>query len=270
VTRRLRVAAVQMVSGASVPDNLAQAAPLIARAAAEGAKLVLLPEYFGLMGARATDKLAVAERDGEGPQQAFLAAQARLYGITVIGGCVPIATADPGHVRSALIVYGPDGARLARYDKMHLFAFADGDERYDEGQTIEAGESPASFELPIGHVGLSVCYDVRFPELYRALGELALIVVPAAFTVPTGRAHWELLLRARAVENQCYLLAAAQGGIHPGGRATFGHSMLVDPWGEIVARCESGPGLAIGDVLGDRIEAVRKKLPALRHRRSFA
>jgi nitrilase len=259
-----------MVSGASVADNLAQAQPLIARAAAEGAKLVLLPEYFGLMGARAGDKLAIAEQDGDGPQQAFLAAQARLHGITLIGGCVPIATADPGHVRSALLVYGPQGERIARYDKMHLFAFADGDEQYDEGRTIAPGEAPASFELPIGRVGLSICYDVRFPELYRALGDLALIVVPAAFTVPTGRAHWELLLRARAVENQCYVVAAAQGGIHPGGRATFGHSMLVDPWGEVVARCESGPGLAAGEVERERIERVRSKLPALRHRRAIA
>ena len=263
----LRVAAVQTVSGGDVRDNLARIAPWIDAAAARGAKLVLLPEYFALLGARPSDKLAVAERDGDGPQQAFLASTARRHGIHLVGGCVPIATADASRVRSACLVYGPGGERIARYDKMHLFAFAHGDERYDEAATIEPGERPVAFDTPLGRVALSICYDVRFPELYRALGDVALILVPSAFTVPTGRAHWELLLRARAVENQCYLLAAAQGGTHPNGRATFGHSMLVDPWGEVVAMHATGEGLVVGDVEPDRIAEVRAKLPAHAHRR---
>ena len=207
-----RVAAVQMVSTGRVADNLAQAAALVDTAAGEGARLVVLPEYFGIMGAHASDKLAVREVDGDGPQQAFLAQSAQRHGVWLVGGSVPIAGGDPGRVRSACLVYGPDGRRVARYDKIHLFAFAQGDESYDEARTIEPGEAPMTFDLPCGRVGLSICYDLRFPELYRALGELALILVPAAFTATTGVAHWHLLLRARAVENQCYVLAAAQGG----------------------------------------------------------
>lgn len=266
-TATFRVAAVQTVSGGNVAENLAQIAPLIAQAGDAGAQLVLLPEYFGLLGARATDKLDAAEVDGSGPQQDFLAASARRHRMFVVGGCVPIASGDPERVRSACVAYGPEGRRIARYDKMHLFAFSDGDERYDEARTIEPGDGPAAFEAPCGRVGLSICYDLRFPELYRALGDMALILMPAAFTVPTGRAHWELLLRARAVENQCYLLAAAQGGTHPNGRATYGHSMLVDPWGEIVAEHAAGPGVVVGDVEQARIDEVRRKLPALEHRR---
>jgi deaminated glutathione amidase len=265
-----RVAAVQTVSGGNVGENLAQIAPLIARAADAGAQLVLLPEYFGLLGARATDKLAAAERDGVGPQQDFLAENARMHSMLVVGGCVPIATEDPGRVRSACLVYGADGERVARYDKMHLFAFSDGEERYDEARTIQPGERVVAFDAPCGRVGLSICYDIRFPELYRALGDLALILMPAAFTVPNGTAHWELLLRARAVENQCYVLAAAQGGMHPNGRATYGHSMLVDPWGDILAEHASGPGVVIGDVDAARTADVRRKLPAYAHRRLHA
>ena len=264
---KFRVAAVQTVSGGDVGENLAQIAPMVAKAADAGAQLALLPEYFGLLGARATDKLAVAERDGDGPQQAFLAEVARRHAMYVVGGCVPIATGDRERVRSACLVYAPDGRRAARYDKLHLFAFSEGAERYDEARTIEPGDATAAFEAPCGRVGLSICYDVRFPELYRALGDLALILVPAAFTVPTGTAHWSLLLRTRAVENQCYLLAAAQGGMHPNGRATYGHSMLVDPWGEVVAEHATGPGVVVGDVDPGRIEEVRRKLPAMQHRR---
>jgi nitrilase len=264
---RWRVAAVQMASGGDVARNLERAGALVADAAEAGAALVLLPEYFGLMGARATDKLAVAEAEGDGPQQRFLADTSKRHRIVLVGGCVPIATGDASRVRSACLVYGPEGTRLARYDKMHLFAFADGDERYDEARTIEPGERTAAFDAPCGRVGLSICYDVRFPELYRALGDLALILVPAAFTVPTGTAHWELLLRARAVENQCYVLASAQGGAHPGGRRTYGHSMLVDPWGRVVAMREEGEGIVVGDVDADLIADVRRKLPAHAHRR---
>ena len=261
-----RVAAVQTVSGGDVAANLAQAEPLVAAAAAQGARLVVLPEYFGILGARATDKLAVREQDGAGVQQAWLAAQARRHDIFLDGGTVPLACADPMRVRSASLVYGPDGERVARYDKIHLFAFARGNERYDEGQTVEPGTAPATFDAPCGRVGLSVCYDLRFPELYRGLPELALILVPAAFTATTGAAHWHLLLRARAVENQCYVLAAAQGGVHPNGRRTYGHSLLIDPWGEIVAEHADGPGFVVGDVDPARLAAVRAELPALAHR----
>ena len=261
-----RVAAVQMVSGADVAANLAQAEPLIAKAVREGAKLVLLPENFGLMGLHAKDKIAIREPDGDGIQQAFLSATARRHRITLIGGSVPIACDDPTRIKQALLVYGPDGTRIARYDKIHLFRFTQGDEDYDEAKTISAGTTTQSFVADCGRVGLSICYDVRFPELYRSFSDLALIVVPAAFTVPTGAAHWETLLHARAIENQCYVLAAAQGGTHPGGRRTWGHSMLVDPWGEIVAQLDDGAGVVVGDVDPVRISDVRARLPALTHR----
>ncbi|MET0682950.1 MAG: nitrilase-related carbon-nitrogen hydrolase, partial [Casimicrobiaceae bacterium] len=188
------------------------------------------------------------------------------HAIWLVGGTVPIASGDPERVRSACLVYGPDGGRVARYDKIHLFAFARGEERYDEGRTIEPGTDVVAIELPCGRVGLSVCYDLRFPELYRSMGTLALILVPAAFTATTGAAHWHLLLRARAVENQCYVLAAAQGGEHPGGRRTYGHSVLIDPWGAIVAEHDQGPGIIVGDVDPERLLGVRGELPALAHR----
>ncbi|HSQ81814.1 MAG TPA: carbon-nitrogen hydrolase family protein [Casimicrobiaceae bacterium] len=262
----LRVAAIQMNSGADVGQNLREAEALIDAAAGEGAGLVLLPENFGLMGLRARDKLDVRERDGDGVQQAFLARIARRHRQFVIGGSVPIASDDPDRVRQALLVYGPDGNRIARYDKIHLFRFTQGDEDYDEARTIKAGSAPATFAAPCGRVGLSICYDLRFPELYRRMGEMSLIVVPAAFTARTGEAHWETLLRARAVENQCYVLASAQAGTHPGGRRTWGHSMLIDPWGTVVASRAEGPGLVIGDVDPARIADVRGRLPALSHR----
>jgi len=261
-----RVAAIQMVSGADVAANLAQAEPLIATARKQGACLCLLPENFGVMGLRARDKLDVREDDGSGPQQDFLARMARTHAMFVLGGSVPLRSPDPDRVWQSLLVYGPDGRRVARYDKIHLFRFTHGDESYDEARTIRAGSEQVAFEAPFGRVALSICYDLRFPELYRGLGEVALIVVPAAFTYRTGEAHWETLLRARAVENQCYLLAAAQGGGHPGGRRTWGHSMLVDPWGEVVARRAEGPGVVIGDIDPTRMADVRERLPALQHR----
>jgi nitrilase len=262
----LRAAAVQMTSGADVAENLAIAERLTSTAVEQGAALVLLPENFGLMGLRARDKLAAQERDGDGPQQAFLARAAAKHRVYVIGGSVPIACGDPDRVRQSLLVYGPDGARIARYDKIHLFRFTHGDEDYDEAKTIVPGDEPASFMAPCGRVGLSICYDLRFPELFRALGDVALLVVPAAFTARTGEAHWETLLRARSIENQCYVLAAAQCGTHPGGRRTWGHSMLVDPWGQVVAEKIDGEGVAVGDVDPARIAEVRSRLPALLHR----
>ena len=265
---RFRVAAVQTVSGGDVDANLRAVEPQIVEAKRQGARLVVLPEYFGIFGARATDKVAAREKEGEGagPQQAFLARVARECSIWLVGGTVPIAIADPTRVRAASIVFSPDGHPVARYDKIHMFAFSQGEERYDEGKTIEPGTEPRAFDAPCGRVGLSVCYDLRFPELYRRLGDVALIVVPAAFTAVTGAAHWHVLLRARAIENQCYVLAAAQGGQHPGGRRTYGHSLFIDPWGVVLAECAEGPGIVIGDVDSERLAQVRRDLPALRHR----
>lgn len=260
------VAAIQMTSGADIADNLRAAERLIAAAAEQGAQLVLLPENFGLMALRAQDRIAAREPDGDGPQQAFLARMAQMHRLYLIGGSVPLACDDPARTNQTLLVHGPDGRRIARYDKIHLFRFTQGDEDYDEAKTIVAGRIPVTFTAPCGEVGLSICYDVRFPELYRALGDVALVVVPAAFTARTGEAHWEILLRARAIENQCYVLAAAQWGAHPGGRRTWGHSMLIDPWGAIVAAIAEGEGTAVGEIDQARINDVRRRLPALTHR----
>ena len=265
----MHVAALQMVSTPDVARNLEAAAKLIAQAAEHGARLVALPEYFCLLGRRDRDKLEVAETDGDGPIQHFLATAARRHGITVIGGTLPIRTPDPERVRNSLCVYGPDGQRLARYDKIHLFAYDNGQERYDEGRVLQAGDAPVAVEVEGHRVGLSVCYDLRFPELYRALmtPPCDLIVVPSAFTHTTGLAHWELLLRARAVENQCYVLAPAQGGLHENGRRTFGHSMLIDPWGQVLACQPEGQAVVAGELSRQRLDEVRRQLPALAHRR---
>ncbi|WP_287496108.1 carbon-nitrogen hydrolase family protein [Pandoraea sp. CB10b_02] len=263
----VRVAAVQMVSAPDVGRNLAEAARLVAEAAHAGAQLVLLPEYFCYMGQRDTDKLALRETPGSGPIQDFLSQTARRHGVWLIGGTLPLAAPEPERVLNTTLVFDPHGAPAARYDKIHLFNFVKGDEAYDEARTIRPGEAVRTFEAPFGRVGLSVCYDLRFPELYRAMGDCTLVVVPAAFTYTTGRAHWELLLRARAIENQCYVLASAQGGHHENGRRTWGHSMLIDPWGDIVAQRETqGAGVVVGDIDPARLASVRESLPAWRHR----
>jgi deaminated glutathione amidase len=261
-----RVAALQMVSTPDRERNLDTAGQLIAEAAAGGAKLVLLPEYFCFMGFKDTDKLTVREPHGDGPIQRFLADAARRHGVWVIGGTLPLVAPEASRVLNTTLVFSPDGEEAARYDKIHLFNFEKGSESFDEARTIRPGETVRTFEAPFGRVGLSVCYDLRFPELYRQMGDCALIVVPSAFTYTTGRAHWEMLLRARAVENQCYVLAAAQGGTHENGRRTWGHSMLVDPWGEIAAVRDEGAGVITGDIDLARIAEVRQSLPAWRHR----
>jgi len=261
-----RVAALQMVSTTDVGRNLAEARRLIAEAADEGAQLVLLPEYFCFMGQRDTDKLALAEPYGDGPIQQFLADAARRHALWVIGGTLPLKAPEPQRVLNTTLVFDPSGNEAARYDKIHLFNFEKGDESFDEARTIRPGETVVTFDAPFGRVGLSVCYDLRFPELYRRMGDCALIVVPSAFTYTTGRAHWETLLRARAVENQCYVLAAAQGGKHENGRRTWGHSMLIDPWGEIVAVRDEGASVVSGTLEPQRIADVRQSLPAWRHR----
>ncbi|MCA7929129.1 carbon-nitrogen hydrolase family protein [Burkholderia cepacia] len=261
-----QVAALQMVSTPDVARNLAEARRLIAEAAGEGAQLVLLPEYFCFMGHRDTDKLALAEPYRDGQIQHFLADAARRHGIWVIGGTLPLKAPEPDRVLNTTLVFDPSGNEAARYDKIHLFNFEKGDESFDEARTIRAGDTVVTFDAPFGRVGLSVCYDLRFPELYRRMGDCALIVVPSAFTYTTGRAHWETLLRARAVENQCYVLAAAQGGKHENGRRTWGHSMLIDPWGEIVAVRDVGASVVRGTLDPQRIADVRQSLPAWRHR----
>ncbi|WP_323121828.1 carbon-nitrogen hydrolase family protein [Burkholderia alba] len=261
-----RVAALQMVSTPEVAANLAEAGRLIGEAADGGAQLVLLPEYFCFMGFKDTDKLALAEPYQDGPIQRFLAEAAARHGIWVIGGTLPLKAPEPSRVLNTTLVFDPQGREAARYDKIHLFNFEKGDESFDEARTIRPGDAVRGFDAPFGRVGLSVCYDLRFPELYRQLGDCALIVVPSAFTYTTGRAHWEMLLRARAVENQCYVLAAAQGGKHDNGRRTWGHSMLIDPWGEVVAVRDEGPGVVSGELDAARIADVRQSLPAWRHR----
>lgn len=262
-----RMSAVQMVSGPEVEANLAAAAGLVAEAADAGAELVALPEYFAIISRDERAKLAIREQDGAGPLQDFLSTTARRHGVWLVGGTIPLVAEADDKVRNATLVFDPQGKRVARYDKMHLFGFARGEERYDEACTIEPGAAVVAFDSPIGRVGLSICYDLRFPELFRAMGAVDLVVVPAAFTSTTGRAHWEVLLRSRAIENQCYVLAPAQGGQHPGGRITWGHSMIVDPWGEVLACRAEGAGTVSADLDLVRLAAVRQSLPAWRHRR---
>ena len=264
--KNARVAAIQMISTTRVEENLNTAAALITEAVADGAELVALPEYFPIMGRRDGDKIAAREVDGSGPIQDFLAETASKHGIWVIGGSMPLVASVEDKVLNTCLAFNPQGARVARYDKIHLFGFQKGEERYNESATIEPGRQPVTFDAPFGRVGLSICYDLRFPELFRALGEIDLLVLPAAFTEVTGRAHWEILLRARAIENQCYVLAIGQGGVHENRRETHGNSMLIDPWGDIVARREKGAGVVIGELDHARIAEVRTSLPALTHR----
>ena len=264
----MKIAALQTVATLDVDRNLEVANRLIGEAAREGAELVALPEYFCLMGQRDDDKLRVAEVPGAGPIQAFLAAPAKQHGLWLIGGTLPMRTVDPAHARNSCCVYAPDGNLAARYDKIHLFRYDNGRESYDEARVLEAGSEPVAVQAGPLRVGLSVCYDLRFPELYRKLctPPCDLLSVPSAFTYTTGRAHWELLLRARAVENQCYMIAPAQGGTHENGRRTWGHSMVVDPWGEVLAVRPEGEGVVLAEVDAKRLATVRLQLPALEHR----
>ncbi len=266
----MKVALVQMVSSSVLEANLQAAESALAEAAREGAELAVLPEYFCLLGRSERDKLAIAEPAGSGPIQAMLAGAARRHGLWIVGGTVPLATDSPEQVRNSSLAFDPSGRQVARYDKIHLFRFDNGGERYDEARTLEPGEQVVRFELPSrdGHtwtVGLSVCYDLRFPELYRAL-QADLLLAPSAFTHTTGQAHWEVLLRARAIENLAFMAAAAQGGQHDNGRRTWGHSMLVDPWGAVLAERTEGPGLVLAELDARQLTAVRAQLPALDHR----
>jgi nitrilase len=264
---KTRVAAVQMVSAPEVGPNLEAAARLIAAAVAAGARLVALPENFYIIGRHEGDKVKLREADGKGPIQDFLAHAARSHKVWLVAGTVPIACSDAQRIRSACLVYDSDGKRVARYDKMHLFRFSAGDERYDEARTLQAGDAPVAVVSPFGRLALSICYDVRYPELYRALGAFDAMFVPSAFTVPTGAAHWETLLRARAIENQAYVIAPAQGGEHASGRRTYGHSMIIDPWGEILAVQPEGEGVVLAEMDLARIREVQVALPANANRR---
>jgi predicted amidohydrolase len=266
----MKVAAIQMVSAQSVAANLDSARTLLEEAAGAGAELAVLPEYFCLMGRQDADKLAVREADGRGTIQDFLARAARECGLWLVGGTVPLVARDESHVRNTSLVFAPSGERVARYDKVHLFRFDNGKERYDESRVIEPGSDTMAFTLGdrSGHdwrIGMSVCYDLRFPELYRAL-QADVLLVPSAFTYVTGEAHWELLLRARAVENLAYVVAPAQGGLHENGRRTWGRSMVVDPWGQVLGQREQGAGVVLAELDPARQQRMRAQLPALEHR----
>ena len=262
----VKIAGIQMASGPHVLANLSEAERLIEIAVSQGAKLVALPEYFAIMGLKDTDKIKVREVEGEGPIQRFLAKMAKKHHIWLIGGSVPLRASVAGKVRNACLVFDPNGKLAARYDKMHLFGLDLGNEHFREEDTIEPGEGVVVLETPLGVIGLSICYDLRFPELYRAMGEVDIIVVPSAFTETTGKAHWETLVRARAIENLCYVLAPAQGGYHISGRETHGNSMIVDPWGTVLDRLPRGSGVVIASINAGYQSSLRNSLPALKHR----
>lgn len=275
----MKVATIQMVSAARLQANLDRAGQLLAEAAAAGAEIAVLPEYFCLMGQRDTDKLDIREPFGDGPIQRFLADTACALGLWVVGGTLPLTLQQGAQhererrVTNSCLVFDPGGRCVQRYDKIHLFRFDNGKERFDEARVLLPGQAAAHFTLPSrdGHawtIGLSVCYDLRFPELYRRHAQAGadLLLVPSAFTATTGRAHWELLLRTRAVENLAYVAAPAQGGLHENGRRTWGHSMLVDPWGEVLCQRAEGDGVDVAELTRERLDQVRLQLPALDHR----
>ena len=261
-----KVAAIQMASSPQVSSNLTEAKRLIQIAAKDGAKLVVLPEYFCIMGIKDFDKVVVREQPNDGPIQQFLAKTAKEYKVWIIAGSVPLVSNFANKVRNSCLVYNDKGEQVARYDKIHLFGLDLGTEHYHEENTIESGDKVVTVETPFGKIGLSICYDLRFPELYRAMGEVDMIVVPAAFTETTGKAHWETLIRARAIENQCYVVASAQGGYHLSGRETHGNSMIVDPWGVVLDRLARGSGVVTANVNRSYLNSLRQSLPALKHK----
>jgi nitrilase len=265
----MKMAAIQMVSGTSVEHNLVHAGELLERAAAQGAELAVLPEYFCLMGLQDTDKLKIQEQFGNGPIQDFLRQRAQKLGMWIVGGTLPLATIDAARARNSSLAFDPSGQCVARYDKIHLFRFDNGQESYDESCVLERGAHPVTFDVPsidgnTYRIGMSICYDLRFPELYRNL-KADILLVPSAFTFTTGQAHWEILLRARAIENLAYVLASAQGGVHENSRRTWGHSMIVGPWGQILGEQAEGSGVVVTDVDERTLQLARSRLPALKH-----
>ena len=260
-----KVAAIQMASGPNIEGNLSEARRLVAKAAEQGAKLVVLPEFFAIMGMNEQDKVKVREQAGQGPIQQFMSETARRHKIWLMGS-LPLAANAPDKVRNSLLVFDETGAQVARYDKIHLFNLTLGNESYNEAQTIEPGDKVVVVDGPFGRIGLAVCYDLRFPELFRAMKDVDILVLPSAFTATTGKVHWEPLVRARAIENLSYVIAAAQGGYHVSGRETHGHSMIVDPWGRIVDELPRGSGVVIAEVNPSYQASLRKSLPALTHR----
>ena len=267
----LKIASIQMVSTPNLNENLELAASLIKEASDSSSKLVVLPEYFCLMGLKDTDKVNVREAVGSGPIQERLAAIAQENNIYLVAGSIPLEARESNKVLNTSLVFNPLGEQIARYDKIHLFGFQTETERYEESETIAPGSQPGQFQITVNGIdwrfGLSICYDLRFPELYRSLGEVDCHIIPAAFTYTTGKDHWEILLRARAIENQCYVLSSAQGGIHINQRRTWGDSMLIDPWGQILTNLPQGEGLITGTLSKEKLNEVRSKLPALKHRK---
>jgi predicted amidohydrolase len=267
----LQIASIQMVSTPNLQENLSTASRLITAAATDGAQLAVLPEYFCLMGLKDSDKVSARESFGSGPIQEQLSDIAKQNKLYLVAGTIPLEAKDPNKVLNTSLVFDPAGNQIARYDKIHLFGFQTATERYQESETIEAGNEPGLLKIAVNgndwDLGLSICYDLRFPELYRALGQVDCHIIPAAFTYTTGKDHWEILLRARAIENQCYVLASAQGGKHQNQRRTWGDSMLIDPWGNILANLPEGEGFISGVLCKDKLNEVRSKLPALAHRK---
>lgn len=264
-----KVAAIQMASGPNVTGNLSEARRLIAMAAEQGARLVVLPEFFAIMGMTEQAKVAVREQPGQGPIQSFLGETAREHKIWLVGGSIPMAAGSPNKVKNTCLVFDDHGRQVASYDKMHLFNLELGNENYHEANTIEPGNKVVVVDSPFGRIGLAICYDLRFPELFRAMKNVDIIVLPSAFTEITGRMHWEVLVRARAIENLSYVIAAAQGGYHVNGRETHGNSMIVDPWGRVLDRLPRGSGVVVADINPSYQSSLRSSLPALAHRILF-
>jgi predicted amidohydrolase len=265
-----KVAAIQMASGPNVAGNLSEARRLIAKAVEQGARLVVLPEFFAIMGMNEQDKVRVREQAGDGPIQSFLSETARHYKIWLVGGSIPLAASTPDKVLNSCLVFDEQGKQVARYDKIHLFNLELGNESYHEAKTIEPGNQVVVVDSPFGRIGLAVCYDLRFPELFRAMKNVDIIVLPAAFTETTGKMHWEVLVRARAVENLAYVVASAQGGYHVNGRETHGNTMIVDPWGRVLDRLPRGSGVVVADINPSYQASLRTSLPALTHRILFS
>lgn len=262
----IRAAAVQMVSTTDSDTNIQTMRHLVKEAAEKGADWVLLPEYWPVMGRQDTDKIAFAETLGEGKLQTALSEAARENRVVLFGGTIPLTSDEDGKVMNTMLAYDRDGRPLTHYHKMHLFGFSGLGERYAEADTIIAGKEVPDWQVDGMDVAAGVCYDLRFPEFFRMQAPFDVLLLPAAFTYTTGAAHWELLLRTRAVENQCYVVASAQGGKHESGRRTFGHSMIIDPWGEVLAVLPEGEGVVAADLDASRLNSVRTRLPALQHR----